>query len=155
MLLLKRSLFLSRSASQSYFSVASTTSFGELISAVFDDTGVTLVLSWKGKLLWWGCKYTNKSIIFLQLLDLLNSNGKIKKLNKFNYQSVTHIFLQFRKNVMVLSVVEILVTANSPNSISRADSGIITGNFFTALPNFLLAVAPTSYTKFMHSSILG
>lgn len=49
-LLLKRSLLLNFSASQSYFSVATTTSHGDGTDDVFLETGETFVLSWSGKL---------------------------------------------------------------------------------------------------------
>lgn len=47
-LLLKRSLLLNLSASQSYFSVATTTSHGDGTEDDFFETGETLVLSWSG-----------------------------------------------------------------------------------------------------------
>lgn len=86
----------------------------------------------------------------LQVYRLLcfsyNNYGTIK-LNKINYQTVTHFFLRLQKNVMVFSAVEILVAANSPDVVGRVGGRIILGHFLTALPNFLLAVAPTNHKR--------
>lgn len=83
MLLLKRSLLLNLSASQSYFSVATTTSHGDGTDNDFFDTGETLVLSWSGNPLHLCAQTSRLAIEFIFRLRLI-INLTLKILNYFS-----------------------------------------------------------------------
>lgn len=136
--LLKRSLFLSRSASQSNFSLESTTSLECWMSKVFDDTGDTLVTSFRGIL---PCRYW-ENVLELNYLLKLQEQKSILTDNFDELYTIYHV-LQIRKEVMMFGFVEIFVTADSSHAIGRILYTII---FYplAVLPNFFFAVAPAS-----------